>query len=457
VTTLRRPSWSGWLALGALGMLAAAAAGCSSSPPPSPRVTGRAASRFATPTPGPMSLTLTPTDGSSGIGLDQPIAVSAVNATISGVSVTENGTSVTLDGTLSSDRSSWQYQGGLQVDTSYVVTATATNWAGSQITATASFHTIPRAKRLLTTVQFISDGATVGVGMPIDLHFNVAIPPAQQQGIIDHIAVVSNPSQPGGWHWFDDQDVHYRPESFWQSGTTVTVVADLNGVDAGNGYWGLGDWSQSFTVGAEHVTVVNVQTRTMQVYDGDPNNGGQLLHTWSTNTGKPGFDTIGGTLIVLYHTPDVLMDSCSTFHTVSACTPGTSNYYHENVYEDTAVSTDGYFIHAAPWVCGQNAPVCDLWPYGNHNTSHGCINLSVVNATTYYTWSQVGDVVEVIGSPLQASYADGQGDWQTPWSQWVQGGQDVPTASSGAGAGAGAGSSSGVTAAPSPTSAAARP
>jgi len=255
--------------------------------------------------------------------------------------------------------------------------------------------------------------------MPIDLSFNTPIPAADQPGVIAHIAVMSDPAQEGGWYWLDPEDVHYRPAVYWEPGTKVTIVADLKGVDAGNGYWGLGDWSESFAVGAEHVTVVNTATRTMQVYDGDPEQGGQLLYTWSTNTGKPGFYTINGILVD--------MESCPTFHTAAACTPGGSEYYNENVYDDTAVSTDGYYIHAAPWVCGTSAAVCDLWPYGDTNSSHGCINLNTDNAVIYYSWSQVGDVVEVLGSPLEASYSDGEGDWQTPWSDYAQGGQDVPS------------------------------
>ena len=443
--------WHGGLVL--LGISGMALAACS---PSSPRGTPTASAPRATAQPssqlaavGPPSVSVSPSDGSAAVGLDTALQVTATNASVSSVSVQEDGSADTLSWTTADAGAQWTWAGGLDLDATYTVTATVVAPDGGTTTASSTFHTITSAKRLLTSVT-PGDGSTVGVGAPIDLHFNTPIPQADQQGIIDHVAVTSNPPQPGGWYWFDDQNVHYRPESFWQTGTHVTVDAQLKGVDAGNGYWGLGSWSESFTIGPAHFTVVNVVTRQLQLYNGDPSNGGQLLDTWSTNTGKPGFDTIGGTLVVLYHTPDVLMDSCSTFHTASACTPGTSNYYHENVYEDTAVSSDGYFIHAAPWVCGQNAPVCDLWPYGNHNTSHGCINLNVDNATFYYGWSQVGDVVEVSGSPLQASYSDGEGDWQTPWSSFVQGGQEVSPAGSTSGSGA-------PSASATPTPSAARP
>jgi lipoprotein-anchoring transpeptidase ErfK/SrfK len=414
-----------------LGTAAVATAACSPMRPASassqsPTTAGISSPASHLTADGPPSLSVTPADGAGGVLLDTPIQVLAENAKVSTVAVVENGGPASLVWTSEDGGTEWIYSGGLDLDSSYSVTATAVGAGGGETVATSSFQTMTSANRLLSTVLDLSGGSTVGVGMPIELEFNTAIPAAYQAGIIAHIAVVSDPPQPGGWYWFDDQDVHYRPENFWQSGTEVTVDADLNGVDAGDGYWGLGNWSLSFSVGPEHVTLVNTQTRTMQVYDGDPTSGGQLLYTWPTNTGKPGFDTLNGTLVVLYHSPVVFMQSCPTFETPAACTPGGSEYYAENVYDDTAVSSDGYFIHAAPWVCAGDT--CSLWPYGDTNSSHGCINLSTANAVTYYNWSQVGDVVEVTGSPNEAAYNNGEGDWQTPWSDFLPGGQDVPAA-----------------------------
>lgn len=438
----------GWISFAAVA--AALCAACSAAPPAVTQQPTGSPTPAPTPTPGPPGVSVSPSDGSLAVGLDQPITVTATNARISSVSVKEDGAGTPVPGTMSSHQSVWSYTGGLSLDTTYTVTAIAANTLGSQVTATATFRTITSAKRLLTSVEYISSGETVGVGMPIDLRFNTPIPAAQRAGIIAHIAVISDPPQPGGWYWVDAQDVHYRPQAFWTAGTKVTIDAQLNGVDAGNGYWGLGNWSESFSVGAEHFTLVNTQTRTMQLYDGNPQSGGKLIYTWATNLGKPGFWTINGTLVVLYHTPVVRMESCPTFHTASACTPGGANYYNENVYDDTAVSTDGYFIHAAPWVCGTSDLTCALWPYGSTNSSHGCINLSVDHAKIYYGWSQVGDVVEVSGSPLQASYSDGEGDWQTPWSDYAQGGQDVPVSPAPAATAPPASAAPAATASPAP-------
>jgi lipoprotein-anchoring transpeptidase ErfK/SrfK len=420
-----------WLvALGAAGVALSAC----SPPAPADADATTSARPTATPTPspqptdtGPPSVSVTPADGSTGVGLDAQIQVTAVNASVSSVTVVENGATVSLDWTPGGNNATWTYAGGLDLNASYSITATALGAGGSETIASSAFHTIVSAKRLLTTVLDLSDGETVGIAMPVELLFNTPIPLADQAGIVAHLAVVSDPPQPGGWYWFDGEDLHYRPESFWQTGTQVTVVADLDDVDAGNGYWGLGNWSMSFSIGAAHVTVVDTQSRQMQVFDGDSPSSGQLLYTWATNTGKTGYETISGTLVVFGHVPVVVMNSCQTFHTPAACGGDPSDTYNEPVYDDTAVSTDGYFIHAAPWVCGVSYDYCDLYPYGDTNSSHGCINLSTDHAQIYYAWSQVGDPVEVVGSSLEASYSDGQGDWQEPWSAFVAGGQDVPS------------------------------
>ena len=70
--------------------------------------------------------------------------------------------------------------------------------------------------------------------------------------------------------------------------------------------------------------------------------------------------------------------------------PGGAQYYDDPVYEDTAISTSGYFIHAAPWSVGSQ---------GRADVSHGCVNLSNARATTYYNFSIPGDVVQIDPEP----------------------------------------------------------
>jgi lipoprotein-anchoring transpeptidase ErfK/SrfK len=248
------------------------------------------------------------------------------------------------------------------------------------------------------------NGATVGVGETIDLHFNTNIPSALRASLLERIQVTSTPAVLGGWHWLAGNEVHFRTDTYWPSGTKVTVTANLKGFDVGNGLWGLGDWTSSFSVGASHVSLINNKTHSMQVY-----NNGKLMATWPVSLGKGGFSTIQGTLIVLYKTPVVVMKSCPTFHTPAACIPGGSEYYDDPVYDDTAISTSGYFIHAAPWSVGNQ---------GRNDVSHGCVNLSNSRAATYYNFSIPGDVVQISNTGYNAGYSDGEGDWQIPFAQF---------------------------------------
>jgi len=168
--------------------------------------------------------------------------------------------------------------------------------------------------------------------------------------------------------------------------------------------WGLGNWNESFTIGDKHVSTIDNNTHQMLVYQND-----QLIDTWPVSMGKTGYETLQGTLLVLYKQQDVRMQSCVTFGG-AACIPGSANYYNEDVYWDTAISTTGFFIHAAPW---------DIADQGVDNVSHGCVNLSTDRATTFFNWSMPGDVVVISNTGNEATYASGEGDWQIPFAQYA--------------------------------------
>jgi lipoprotein-anchoring transpeptidase ErfK/SrfK len=349
----------------------------------------------------PPTIAVSPSNHAQGVGLDAPIVVAASTGHLDTISVTEAGAPGALAGVLSPDGRSWSTSQALDPGAHYTVAATATSTAGSTTAQTSTFSTLTAGGRLLTGMTPLN-GETVGIGETIDLRFNTAIPTGERAALLERIQVTSTPPVLGGWHWLSSQIVHFRPATFWPAGTRVTVTANLKGFDVGKGIWGLGDWSSAFKVGASHVSIINNSTHRMQVF-----NGGKLMATWPVSLGKGGFATIQGTLIVLYKTPVVVMKSCPTFHTPAACIPGGAQYYNDPVYEDTAISTSGYFIHAAPWSVGSQ---------GRADVSHGCVNLSTARATTYYNFSIPGDVVRVVNTGYNASYSDGEGDWQLPFA-----------------------------------------
>jgi len=347
-------------------------------------------------------ITITPADGSSGVALDAPVVVSASAGALGSVRLIEGGSATPLRGELSSDGTSWRSTEGLDSRANYTVTATATAGPNLQASAHSSFSTLRAQSRLLTSTS-PDDGSVVGVGEPISLRFSDSIPPSRRASLLSRIAISTSTPVLGAWHWFTSNTVHFRTRDYWQPGTQVTVTANLKGFDVGDGTWGLGSWTSSFTVGDKHLSMIDDATHTMNVYDND-----QLIDTWPVSMGKAGFTTIQGTLIVLYKTYDVKMNSCTTFGG-AACIPGTANFYNEDVYYDTAISSDGYFIHSAPW---------SVYAQGHYDVSHGCVNLSPSRATTFFNWSRPGDVVVINHTGNPAGEQDGEGDWQIDFSQF---------------------------------------
>jgi lipoprotein-anchoring transpeptidase ErfK/SrfK len=416
----RRLSIPGSLLAGGLLLAACASGGAVGTAshrttPASLATTGSSAAALPIPT-----LAVSPTDGAIGVSLDTPIKVTVDTGVIDRVVLHSDADLTALPGTLSPDGRAWTLTGALEFGSHYVVQASAHDLGGGA-TAAAGFTTIPvpsGATRLTTDVA-PGDGATVGVGMPIILQFNAPIAPDKQAALISRIQVQTSTPIVGAWHWFGTQEVHWRPQDYWPSGTQVHVVAHFRGANAGGGVWGLGDWSSSFTIGAKHVSIIDAAAHQMQVFSGD-----QLIHTYPVSTGKPSSPTLSGTLFVWYKLQKVRMVSTSIGIPVNA--PGG---YDEQVFWDTAISTDGFYIHSAPWSVGSQ---------GFANVSHGCVNLSPARAIEFFNFSQSGDVVRVVNTARVADFSDGEADWQIPFDQYSNTGgvaqpAPTPTATGGGG------------------------
>ena len=183
------------------------------------------------------------------------------------------------------------------------------------------------ASTLVTSMR-PNDGDTVGVAMPVILRFSADVAPEHRLEVVDHIRVTSVPAVRGAWHWFAANEVHWRPVSYWSAGTRVAVTADL----------GRDRWWRTFTIGSRHVSIVDTVAHRMRVFDGD-----RLIGTWPLSAGRHDLPTISGTLYVRYKNQDVLMDSTS----IGIPRENWDGYY-EHVYWNTAISTDGYYVHGAP-------------------------------------------------------------------------------------------------------------
>ena len=384
------------LALGAVLSLAA----CASTPLPAPLVQSPQPSP-ATPQP-PPTLSVTPTDGSQAVALDAGVSVIASAGRIDSVAIHRTGDAATLPGTMSPNGLTWTLTaGGLVPATQYVLVAAAHDAAGS--TTLESSFTTRSPKATAATKVYPYDGMTVGVGMPVVLVFDHAVADSAQADVTNHVQVQTSVPVAGAWHWFTPTEAHWRPRDYWPAQTKVTVAAALSSVSIGNGRYGS-DFTSNFSIGDKHVSTVDAATHQMTVTAND-----QIVHQYPVSTGRDtGSPTINGTLYIWYKLQSVRMVSTSVGIPVNA--PGG---YDEIVYWDTSISTNGYYIHAAPW---------SVAAQGHQNVSHGCVNLSTDRAIEFFKFSQVGDVVIVTNTGKTATYADGEADWQIPFDQYASAG-----------------------------------
>jgi lipoprotein-anchoring transpeptidase ErfK/SrfK len=346
------------------------------------------------------ALVFSPADGATSVQPDAPVTVSSSAGALASVTVTAGGSSVA--GTLTLDHTKWTSAAGLQPGTTYSVVATVQGPGGATGQRTTSFSTLtPVAKVTLTLFPY--GGMTVGVGEPVIVHFNHAVPASSQQSVLSHFTITESNPVPGGWHWFSPYELHFRPQNYWPTGEQVNVASDLDGWNAGDGRWGTGRVTANFVIGDAHVSVANLSSDRMTVYSN-----GAVVASYPVSGGRDQYPTMGGIHIVMDKEPVVHMVSSTVGIPVNSPAG-----YDEFVYQDVHISDSGEYVHDAPWSVGSQ---------GRTNVSHGCINLGPNDSKAFYDFSRVGDVVQVLGSPRPPVAGDhGVMDWTTDWSQWTPG------------------------------------
>ena len=346
----------------------------------------------------PVRLTVTPRNRATRVALDAEARVVADSGRLRAVRVTGAG-GKRLEGELAEDGRTWVSSGALAPATRYRVVAEAVDDAGTPTRRQSSFTTLaPRAE--LRAAIMPLDGETVGVGLPIGVWFSE--PVADRAAVERRLEVSSSKPVTGAWHWFADNEAHYRPKTYWPSGSKVTLRARLAGTDAGRGVWGVADRTIRFTIGERRVSVVDVRTHRMKV-----TSGGRTLRVLPVSTGRERYPTTNGVHFVLEKNPVKVMDSS----TVGIPRNGPGGYY-QRVAWSVRISNSGEFVHAAPWSTGSQ---------GSANVSHGCVNLSTADAAWFFRQTRRGDVVEVRGSPKRPGNSFGVADWNMSWSKWLAG------------------------------------
>ena len=332
---------------------------------------------------------------------DQPIVVNAVAGSLSEVTVKVKGGGK-VPGTLSGDGRHWQSGGVLIPGTTYRVTAAMAGSTPEQsATKSVRIRTMDSAPSFEVRIS-PRDGARVGVGMPVLVRFSAPVAQAYRGSVQRALTVTSTPAVEGAWNWVSDTRVEYRPKEFWPAHTTVSVSADLAGVQAGQDMWGAQDKSVEFTIGRSVVSVVDVDSHQMTVTID-----GTLARSIPVTTGKPGFQTRGGTRVISEMLSETRMDAAST-----GVTPRDPEYYNLDVRYAMRMTNSGEFIHAAPW---------SVQSQGVDNVSHGCVGMSPADAQWLFERSRVGDVVTVVNSTRKLEPGNGLTQWNVPWADWVAG------------------------------------
>ena len=358
----------------------------------------------ANPSAPPPLVSVTP-DGP--VNPAQPIVLHVANGHARHVTVTDAATGKALGGTLASDGTTWMSTAPLAYATTYSVAVDTVGTATPGAAPTTGHQdltvaTVTPDRRAYPSFVPPPSSTAVGVGQPIVVRFDHAVHDRSATQAALH--VTTNPPQPGAWYWLSDTEAHYRPQTYWAPGSTVTVAADLFGVDLGSGTWGATSRSETVHVHDAWVAKADGGTEQMQIFDN-----GALVKTMPISLGSPGHPSHVGPHVISDKQPTITMDSC----TYGVC-QGQPGYYKEQVDLDERISNDGEFVHSAPWSVGSQ---------GDQNVSHGCVNLSPQNAQWFFDHFGVGDVVEITnsgGPPLPLS--DTYGDWELSWSQWQRGG-----------------------------------
>ena len=353
------------------------------------------------------AITASPKLGSSGIAPNAPISIAVKDGTIKSLKVV-NPAGKAVAGKLSADDASWTLGEDLGYGKTYTVSGTAVGENGKTVKIAGTYTTLSPNDEANAQVS-PGDGDVVGVAAPIIVRFG-SDPTANKAAIQKAMKVVTTPAVKGSWAWIThDGDTYpsldWRPEAYWPQYTKVHVEADIYGVSFSDGVYGAADVTSDFTIGRNQVVVANAKN-----YDIVVKRSGKTVATYPASYGMgddPNSRYGINPQLVTRSGVHIVMDKQQT---VSMSNPA---YGYTNSIEHWAVrmSDNGEFIHENPNTVDDQ---------GNTNVSHGCINLSAESAEAYYDSAIYGDPIEVTGTSVKLSPADGDiYDWALTWSQWT--------------------------------------
>lgn len=337
--------------------------------------------------------------GATEVSPKQDVNVAVTGGTLTDITLTgADGAAVT--GTMSPDKTFWHADGQLAVQTVYTVKGSAENANGKATAISETFTTVTPADTETAFVQPKS-GETVGVGMPIIVHFDAKV--LDRAEVERRLTVTSNPAQEGSWAWASDKEVQYRTRDYWQPGTQVSVTANMTGIEFAGNVWGVDAPPTTFTVGRSQIIKVDIAD-----YHATVEQNGTVIHTFPVSNGR------GATGKYATRTGNKVIMTRERSHRMKAPGLGEDDpeYYDQVVQYAMRVTNSGEFLHAAPWSVGSQ---------GRANVSHGCTNLSTANARWIYENSLIGDPVNYINGRRPLNQGNGWAMWNVSYDEWKQG------------------------------------
>ena len=326
---------------------------------------------------------------------NRPLAVHVHHGQLLSVRAVDTTTGALLAGSLIA--TAWVAASTEVPNRTYRLATVARGLDGTTVRRTLSVRTTASATVVDTSVAPYG-GTTVGVGATIVVTFSQ--PVTDRAAATAALTVSTSVPVTGAWRWFSPTEVHWRPQAFWPAHTKVSVHDDLLGVQVAPGVWGLRNRDVQFTVGDAHVTTVDVATQTMTV-----TSNGAMIARYPVSTGRAKYPTKGGVHVVLSKVPSIVMDSRTV-----GIPKSSPDFYYETVLWDVRISDGGAFVHYAPWSVASQ---------GRQPVSHGCVNVNLSPAISFYDLSVPGDVVNVVNATAEPNRNDpGMADWNYTWQEW---------------------------------------
>ncbi|MBY8343262.1 Ig-like domain-containing protein [Streptomyces spinosirectus] len=346
-------------------------------------------------------VTIAPKNAAKSVDTTGALKVTASKGRLTAVEVKDDK-GAAVPGKITGGGTGWTPSTHLAAATKYTVHAVAKDSEGREAAEDSSFTTLTPHNTFIGNFT-PENGSTVGVGMPFSLRFTRGI--THPEDVEKAISIKTEPAVDVEGHWFGNDRLDFRPEKYWASGTKVTVKLNLDGVEGRPGVYGKQVKTVKFTIGRNQVSVVDAKTHKMKVTQD-----GKVVKTIPVTTGKPGYDTWNGRMVISERLRVTRMNGETVGYG--------GEYDIKDVPDAMRLTDSGTFIHGNYWGGGA---------FGNYNSSHGCVGLQDTRGGYdrslpggwFFDHSIVGDVVEVKRShDRTVDPANGLNGWNMSWEKW---------------------------------------